>query len=501
MIAACAVTSGLGCAGLLGLDDFTDGGSGGAPGATSATGSTGDTTATGTSTSTGDAASTGTSGDGGGSTSDTSSSAGGGTGTGGETGSGGSGGDGQGGAGGGGVLGCTADESFEIFSTEDLDGVALDTERLFVTSRPNSNRVHVAVNAEDGFRIYARTVRTGAVPDLGSVSVYPTTPGNGGYRVVGAYAKEGSVHLWGEEQGKVGEFVFPADEDIGQEATFREYPHPSACYSYHGLGVQLGLDGVTRFAAVCVTSPVAAQSAILYGGTPDAVEFTLPAVAALDGEPPPDRKVRSYGYVSGTHVIFTGTDDFSPDDVAFVRMGVNAAGLGTSHQVSPPEGHAIFFVPGPEFADGMFLGALHADPLSLQTPPLDGAYRAGSIDGDDAFEVAEDPVATLPHAIVFDDISEVAPAFQVHRAGQLVVGAAVSNFSITEPDAARMNLWTAEGEVLVAGFPAAESPDGVSFLAASAAPSGFGNIGVAWSQIDADDVYTVRGVAVQCLQR
>lgn len=491
--------SGFGCAGLLGLDDFTDGGSGGAPGATStsAEGSTGDTSATGTATSTVDAASTGTGGDGGGSTSDTSSSTGGGSGSGGETGAGG--GDGQGGAGGGGVLGCTASDSFEVFSTGDLDGVPLDDERLFVTSRANSNRVHVAVGAEDGSRIYARTVQTGAVPDLGSVSVYPTTPGNGGYRVVGAYTVDGSVHFWGEEQGRVGEFVFPADEDIGQEATFREYPHPAACDSYHGLGVQHGLDGVTRFAAVCVT--LQASSAILYGGTVDAVEFSLPAVPAIDGEPPPNLKLRSYGYVAGTHVIFTGSDDFAPDAPAFLRMGVDAAALGTARQVSPPEGHAIFFVAGPEFADGMFLGALHADPESLQTPDLDGAYRTGSIDADDAVALAEDPVAALPHAIVFEDIAEVAPTFQVHRAGQLVVGAAVSNFSITEPNAARMNLWTAEGEVLVAGFPAAESPDGVSFLAGSAAPAGFGNIGVAWSQVDEQDAFTVRAVAVQCLAR
>ncbi len=502
-ITAFAVSSSLGCASVLGLDDFTDAGGGGAT--SGAAGSTGDTTATGTTatgavTSTVDAASTGTSGDGGGPDQTASSAGGGGNGSGGDTGSGGTGGDGEGGAGGagGGGVTCLTDDEFVVFTSLELGQQAVDDERIVVLSRPSSNRVHVGVNAGIS-QIVARTVRVAAVPDLRSVVTYPQVADGIRRRIIGGYTTAQSVVFWGEENGRFGEFEFPGNDDIGNtNVVFTPYPMPSGCTRGRAIDVRQGEDGVVRFAATCSHEPVA-NFATLYVGKREAVEFVLTNDDVINDEPVPHLNVRGYGYVAGEHVLFTGPDDFSPNDGGFVRFGATANEMLSSiKDVQPPPNHGVAFVVGPEIDARMFLAALHADPVALGNGQLDGAYRTGSVVADDLPGVAADLVSALPDAIPFTDFAEVAPPFQVQRAGAFVVGAAVSNFSLAEPNRVRINLWEADGTILIANFAAAQAPDNFTFLAAGAASSGFGNLTTVWSEVVGGD-YRVRATNVQCV--
>lgn len=486
IVAVGAASSSTGCSSVLGLDDFTEA-EAGATTATGSTTSTGDaTTTTGTDTTT---SGPGGGGEGGSTTTSTSSAGGG----------------GSGGAGGGGVtLSCVAGSVFEVFTTIELAGFQLDDDGIVVVSRPNSNRVHVGFPVETagvpGTQVVARTIRFGTPPDLAPVAIYPSAPDNVYRRVVDAYTTPDAVHFWGDESGRPGEWVFPADEEISPNgAVFRPYPMPPACTRGERLSVHQDEAGVVRFAATCTTDGPGVQ-AYLYVGTPQAIEVVVgPVEGDFNGDPPDDLSVLGFGRAAGRNIVYTGGEEFQAGLGGFLRTGNTTAELSDVVAVVPPTDHALRLLRGPEVDGRLFMGALHIDPSTFDAPTIDGAYRTGSISEGDVAALAADPVATLPHAIDLAEPRDLVVPFIVRRAGSYVVGAGVTSFDDSVPTTTRVSVWSADGEPLVESFQVAEaSSQSVTFLAAGAASAGFGSLGVAWSELTGD-AYRVRGASVQCL--
>jgi len=422
----------------------------------------------------------------------------GGSGAGGANGGGGSGGDGGQGAG----ITCTALAPFDAMTAAEVNDLPLDDENIFTATRPDDNRVHVAINiggGGGGRQIAARTVRIQAVIDKSPVVIYPAAPDGADRRISGVYATNDEFRVFGIENNFAGEFVFRANSDIGDPSvSFSPYPEPVACGNIQALSVHVGFDNVPRFAASCTTAGVNPPQAYLYGGRTDgALEFTLgPVGLDGDGNVPADMNVRTYLRMGTEHVIIVGEDDFT-DAQPFLRHGSTEAQLANAQPIQSPPAQALLFIDGPNTAgDKVFLGALHVDPNSILGTP-DGGYATGILGLDELPGLVSDPITTLGNEFELTTLEEVAPPFAIKANGSLgFIGGGASNFDITKPSRARLFLWDAEGVPLVVGFPVFEgAPDQI--LTATAAPAGFGGSASLWVE-QTNGIYTMRGARVQC---
>jgi len=391
-------------------------------------------------------------------------------------------------------LGCTALNPFEIFSALELGGAADDEVILASQRPPDENRVHVAVPL-GGQQIAARTVRTSGQVELSQIVRFPFEPDGVDRRAYGSYATPDAFHVYGGQNNVAGEWVFPADSDIGNPAEWRPYAMPSSCTRLYALSVSLTEDGTPGFAATCGTSN---DQAILFGGRVASAppEFSLPPAAFVGGDPPADRMVRVYLRFGPEHVIFTASDDFN-EAVPFLRRGTTAAELGVAEPVFLPADESAIIVAGPTVGGLTMLGLLHADPSTIFTPQAEGAYETGMIGPGDLDAFVEDAVTRLPGQFTFPSLADIAPVRGISGGVNGFVGGAVSNFDFDAPIRVRLYLWDPGALPLVVGFPVFEASGPVNPLTATATRAGFGAILAVWTE-DVSGGHRVRGSRVQC---